>query len=208
MMEVSSACRGHRQVHARGPQTRQNHWAPRRLCPLHRRRGPAPGPPAPRAPADSGARPSEQPAAETMVIMRVALFTLGGTIASTHDLSPPGETGAPAGRPPGAAPSLKGAGLLTAIPGLNTLGIEVDVHDFLQVPGPSLTITDVIALAAAIRRQRRASFAPRLTFPVPGRRPATSASAAPRRPGTRSPSRQRTRSPSRQRTQRSWHAAL
>ena len=85
--------------------------------------------------------------------MRVALFTLGGTIASTHDLGPAGDAGAPAGKPPGVAPSLKGADLLAAIPGLSTLGIEVDVHDFLQVPGASLTITDVIALAAAIRQQ-------------------------------------------------------
>jgi len=91
--------------------------------------------------------------------MRVALFTLGGTIASTHDPGPDGDVSAPAGRPPGVAPSLKGADLLAAIPGLNTLGIELDVYDFLQVPSASLTITDVIALAAAIRQQTGAGAA-------------------------------------------------
>jgi L-asparaginase len=110
-----------------------------------------------------------------MAIMRVALFTLGGTIASTHDPvpadtsavpaadtsaraeSPPGA--APAGRPPGVAPSLKGADLLAAVPGLNGLGVELDVHDFLQVPGASVTIPDVIALAGAIRQQIAAGAA-------------------------------------------------
>jgi L-asparaginase len=88
-----------------------------------------------------------------MVIMRVALFTLGGTIASTHDLVRAGDVSAPPGSAPGVAPTLKGADLLAAVPGLNGLGIELDVHDFLQVPGPSITIPDVVALAAAIRRQ-------------------------------------------------------
>jgi L-asparaginase len=94
-----------------------------------------------------------------MVIMRVALFTLGGTIASTHDPAPAGDISAPAGRPPGVAPSLNGADLLAAVPGLNALGIELDVHDFLQVPGASVTIPDVIALAGAIRQQVAAGAA-------------------------------------------------
>jgi len=95
--------------------------------------------------------------------MRVTLFTLGGTIASTHDPAPAGPgTGqlrGPAGRPPGVAPSLRGADLLAAVPGLNSLGLEVDVHDFLQVPGASVTIPDVIALAGAIREQIAAGAA-------------------------------------------------
>ena len=94
-----------------------------------------------------------------MVIMRVALFTLGGTIASTHDPAPAHDISAPAGRPPGVAPSLNGADLLAAVPGLNALGIELDVYDFLQVPGASVTIPDVIALAGAIRRQIAAGAA-------------------------------------------------
>jgi L-asparaginase len=88
-----------------------------------------------------------------MVIMRVALFTLGGTIASTHDPAPADDISTPAGRPPGVAPSLNGADLLAAVPGLSALDIELDVHDFLQVPGASVTIPDVIALAGAIRQQ-------------------------------------------------------
>jgi L-asparaginase len=94
-----------------------------------------------------------------MAIMRVALFTLGGTIASTHDPAPADDINAPAGRPPGVAPSLNGADLLAGVPGLNALGIELDVHDFLQVPGASVTIPDVIALAGAIRQQIAAGAA-------------------------------------------------
>jgi L-asparaginase len=94
-----------------------------------------------------------------MAIMRVALFTLGGTIASTHGPAPADDISAPAGRPPGVAPSLNGADLLAAVPGLNALGIELDVHDFLQVPGASVTIPDVIALAGAIRQQIAAGAA-------------------------------------------------
>jgi hypothetical protein len=87
--------------------------------------------------------------------MKVGLFTLGRTIASTHD-SPPAArlSGGPAaGGTGGVAPSLTGADLLAAVPGLNTLGIELDIHGFFRVPGASIAITDVIALAGAIRRR-------------------------------------------------------
>jgi L-asparaginase len=77
--------------------------------------------------------------------MKVALFTLGGTIAST-------------GTGGGVAPRLTGADLLTSVPGLDRAGLDragVDlvVHDFRQVPSSSLTIDDVLALAGAIRDQ-------------------------------------------------------
>ena len=67
---------------------------------------------------------------------RVAVFTLGGTIAMT-----------PAGTE-GAVPALTGRQLLDAVPGLDDP--DVEVHDFRQVPGASLTIGDVAELAAAI----------------------------------------------------------
>jgi L-asparaginase len=103
-----------------------------------------------------------------MVIMTVALFTLGGTIASTHAPGPqppgsqPPAPQIPGPQPPGAeapatraadgvAPRLGGAELLQAIPGLAELGVNVEVHDFRQVPGASLTIADIVALAGAIR---------------------------------------------------------
>jgi L-asparaginase len=73
--------------------------------------------------------------------MKVALFTLGGTIAST---------GPAAG---GVTPRLTGADLLTSVPGLERTGAEVMVHDFRQVPSSSLTIDDILDLAAAIRDQ-------------------------------------------------------
>jgi L-asparaginase len=72
--------------------------------------------------------------------MKVALFTLGGTIAST-------------GTGGGVAPRLTGADLLTSVPGLDRAGVDLVVHDFRQVPSSSLTIDDVLALAGAIRDQ-------------------------------------------------------
>ncbi len=69
---------------------------------------------------------------------RVAVFTLGGTIAMT-----PAEG-------PGAVPALRADELLASVPELAGTGIELAVHDFRQLPGASLTIDDVTALAAAI----------------------------------------------------------
>ncbi len=81
--------------------------------------------------------------------MKVALFTLGGTIASTHA---PGQA-ADGRAAPGVAPGLHGADLLAAVPGLDAAGADLEVHDILRVPGASLTIPDVIALASAIRER-------------------------------------------------------
>ena len=73
---------------------------------------------------------------------QVAVFTLGGTIAMARA---PGESGV--------APALTGRQLLDAVPALAGLGAAVEVHDFLRVPGASLTIGDVYELAAAIRKE-------------------------------------------------------
>src|ERR1700735_157393 len=70
--------------------------------------------------------------------MKVALFTLGGTIASTS-------TGA------GVRPQLTGADLVASVPGLERAGVTVGVHDFRQVPSSSLTVDDVLDLGRAIR---------------------------------------------------------
>lgn len=78
--------------------------------------------------------------------MKVVLFTLGGTIASTPAAG-------------GVVPQLTGADLLTSVPGLDRAGLEVQVRDFRQVPSSSLTIGDVLELAAAIREQVSAGAA-------------------------------------------------
>jgi L-asparaginase len=62
--------------------------------------------------------------------VRVAVFTLGGTIAMT-----PGET-------------LSGRQLLDAVSGLD--GIDAELHDFRRLPSASLSIGDVYELAALI----------------------------------------------------------
>jgi L-asparaginase len=82
--------------------------------------------------------------------MKVALFTLGGTIASTGTAA---GTGTVAGTRPaeGVAPRLTGADLLASVPGLEQAGAELAVHDFRQVPSSSLTTGDILDLAAAIR---------------------------------------------------------
>jgi L-asparaginase len=84
--------------------------------------------------------------------MRVALFTLGGTIASTGQAT--STTGsASAGTAGGVAPRLTGGDLLSSVPGLKQAGAELVVHDFRQVPSSSLTIGDILALATAIGDQ-------------------------------------------------------
>jgi L-asparaginase len=47
----------------------------------------------------------------------------------------------------------------TAVPGLDSAGLEVTVHDFRHVPGASLTIGDITELAAAIGAQIAGSAA-------------------------------------------------
>jgi L-asparaginase len=74
---------------------------------------------------------------------RVSVFSLGGTIAMARK----------AGDPGGVALALTGRQLLDAVPGLAEAGICVEVHDFRQVPGASLTIGDIAELADAIRKQ-------------------------------------------------------
>lgn len=77
---------------------------------------------------------------------RIALFSLGGTIAMARK---PGDAG-------GVAPALTGHQLLAATPGLPGIGASVEVHDFRQLPGSSLTISDITELAAAIRERAAA----------------------------------------------------
>ncbi|HEY2239906.1 MAG TPA: asparaginase domain-containing protein, partial [Streptosporangiaceae bacterium] len=74
--------------------------------------------------------------------MKVALFTLGGTIASTGTSPTEGVT-----------PRLTGADLLASVPGLKQADAELTVHDFRQVPSSSLTIDDSLDLAVAIQDQ-------------------------------------------------------
>jgi L-asparaginase len=69
----------------------------------------------------------------------VVLFALGGTIAMTPDADRQG-----------AVPSLSAAQLIAAVPGLDTSGIEIEVVDFRQLPGASLSFSDLAALATAV----------------------------------------------------------
>jgi L-asparaginase len=68
---------------------------------------------------------------------RVAVFALGGTIAMT-------DAGA------GAIPRVSVQELLAAVPGLDQTGVALQVHQFRQVPGASLSYADVLSLAQEI----------------------------------------------------------
>jgi L-asparaginase len=79
---------------------------------------------------------------------RVAVFTLGGTIA----MAPP------AGQAEAAVPALAAADLLATVPGLAAIA-EITLHDFRRVPGASLTIADVTGLASAVGQEIAAGVA-------------------------------------------------
>lgn len=70
---------------------------------------------------------------------RVAVFGLGGTIAMGPS------------RGGGVVPALTPEQLLAAVPGLGDVGVSLEVVDFRQVPGASVTFEDVAALFEAIR---------------------------------------------------------
>jgi L-asparaginase len=70
---------------------------------------------------------------------RVVVVGLGGTIAMTAT-----EGG-------GVVPALSADQLVAAVPGLAESGIEVEVVDFRRVPGASLTLDDLAALAGEVR---------------------------------------------------------
>jgi L-asparaginase len=80
------------------------------------------------------------------VAERVAVFSLGGTIAMA-----PGAGGA--------VPALGGEQLLAAVPGLAAADVAVAVHDVHRMPGASLTIEDIMALAGLIREREAGGVA-------------------------------------------------
>ena len=82
-------------------------------------------------------------AASRLSPVRIAVFSLGGTIAMTK----------PADDPGGVVPALTGQQLLDAVPGLADSRIGIGVHEFRRMPGASLTVSDVFELAAAIAEQ-------------------------------------------------------
>src|SRR5438105_1046012 len=73
---------------------------------------------------------------------RVAVLSLGGTIAMTTDPA----TG-------GAVPALSARDLLDAVPGLDALSVTLRVHDVRRLPGASLSFADLRDLYAAVERE-------------------------------------------------------
>ncbi|SNS01379.1 L-asparaginase [Streptosporangium subroseum] len=73
------------------------------------------------------------------MFVRIAVFSLGGTIAMTPD--------AQGG---GVLPTLTGEQLLAGVPGLAELDVEINVRDFRQLPGAYLGFDDLRKLADAI----------------------------------------------------------
>lgn len=82
---------------------------------------------------------SLNPITGTHIVPRVVVLSLGGTIAMT------GEAGS------GVVPRLSGADLVAAVPGLNSLA-RVEAQSFRQVPGASLRLDDLYALADEVDR--------------------------------------------------------
>ncbi|WP_424892284.1 asparaginase [Streptomyces sp. XH2] len=78
---------------------------------------------------------------ETAIRGRVLVLTLGGTIAMT-----PAAPGAA-----GVTPRLTGADLVAAVPGLDD-EVEISVEDLRQVPGASLRLEDVAAVAERLHQ--------------------------------------------------------
>jgi L-asparaginase len=76
--------------------------------------------------------------ATTHASTRVAVFTLGGTIAMTKQ----GDGGV--------TPQLSAEQLLAAVPGLDDTGVVLQVREFRRLPGASLTYPDLLALARDI----------------------------------------------------------
>ncbi|MET7719128.1 asparaginase [Streptomyces sp. NPDC005407] len=69
---------------------------------------------------------------------RVAVFSLGGTIAMTSQ-----DAG-------GATPTLSAGDLVAAVPGLAETGVALEVHDFRRLPGASLAFRDLLDLVEEI----------------------------------------------------------
>jgi L-asparaginase len=78
---------------------------------------------------------------------RVAVFTLGGTIAMQ---AAPGE---------GVAPALSASDLLAAVPGLDDVSVELTIQDVANKPGASLSFGDLFGLADAISAALRGGVA-------------------------------------------------
>lgn len=78
-------------------------------------------------------------AAATNPGRRVVVLGLGGTIAMAST-----QTG-------GVAPALSAHQLVMAVPGLGAMDVAIEVIDFRQLPGASLTVDDIVALAATVR---------------------------------------------------------
>ena len=69
---------------------------------------------------------------------RVAVFTLGGTIAMQPTPAK------------GVAPALSASDLLAAVPGLDDAGAELRMQDVANKPGASLSFGDLFGLADAV----------------------------------------------------------
>ena len=116
---------------------------------------------------------------------RVAVFTLGGTIAMApareavgpavpvHGADPAVRAGgaeptvhrggadsaAREGETASAVPAFSAADLLASVPGLSGIGAEITVHDFRRLPGACLSIEDVLDLAGSVAREVAAGAA-------------------------------------------------